>query len=839
MRFILVFLLACLAACQSRPVIVPGTSLELAQERKAAIREIVYRLHFIIPESRTDSIRANLNLSFELTDVQGPVQLDFTPSSTLLKSILINGRPTEVDYENEHLLLSASYLNKGSNHVEINFMAGEAALNRHDDYLYTLFVPARAATCFPSFDQPDLKARYELQLTLPLSWEAVSQGKVTKNDTTNGSRTLAFSPTQPTSTYQFAFAVGKFRKVSDGNMTMYYRETDSLKVARNAGKIFQLHRESIDWMTQYTGIPYPYEKFDFALMPAFQFGGMEHPGNIFYREGSLLLDAPSSINEELRRASLIAHETAHMWFGNLVTMEWFNDVWLKEVFANFMAAKIVNPSFPEVNHELRFLMAHYPGAYEVDRSKGTHPIQQPLSNLKRAGSVYGAIIYQKAPIMMRNLEFIVGEKDFQEGIQEYLKTFRYGNATWNDLIGTIAKQTTLDLKEWNESWILKGGRPEIELKRVKEGWQPVARNASPGQTWPQSYQYLVVEGDRSSVQTITPRQALLAAVDTNRLNFIPNFGGRGYGYFSADASNKAYMLKRVFDFPAPQQRAGIWMNQWEYLLAAETKPTDLLLALLGALPKEEDPLLLEYITDRITRIYWQFITQAERELLAGPVAQAFHMQLVTEKEVSLKRTFFNAYRETALLGEDVRRLETYWKEHQAEGLPLSERDRIQMAYALALRGNAKILEEQIAQITNPDKLREVKFVSQALAADDSLRRNFFESLKSPSNRTQEPWVLEGLRLLHHPLRSQSSSVFIPESLAMLEELQRTGDIFFPKGWLDSVLGLAQDPATAQMVNDYLTTHPDLPPDLRNKVLQSADMLYRAAAITRTSDPLAK
>ena len=125
-------------------------------------------------------------------------------------------------------------------------------------------------------------------------------------------------------------------------------------------------------MEQYTGIPYAFGKFDFVLIPAFQFGGMEHAGKILYNASGLMLDESATQNQQLGRASVIAHETAHMWFGDLVTMRWFNDVWMKEVFANFMAAKIVNPSFPEVNHELRFLLSHYPAAYEVDRTPGTN-----------------------------------------------------------------------------------------------------------------------------------------------------------------------------------------------------------------------------------------------------------------------------------------------------------------------------------------------------------------------------------------------------------------------------------------------------------------------------------
>ena len=164
---------------------------------------------------------------------------------------------------------------------------------------------------------------------------------------------------------------------------MLHRETDAAKVARNREQIFDLHAAALAWLEDYTGIPYPFGKFDFVLIPSFQFGGMEHAGAILYNAAGLMLDASATQNQLLGRASVIAHETAHMWFGDLVTMRWFNDVWTKEVFANFMAAKIVNPSFPQVNHELRFLLDHYPSAYQVDRTAGTNAVRQTLGEPQR------------------------------------------------------------------------------------------------------------------------------------------------------------------------------------------------------------------------------------------------------------------------------------------------------------------------------------------------------------------------------------------------------------------------------------------------------------------------
>ena len=128
---------------------------------------------------------------------------------------------------------------------------------------------------------------------------------------------------------------------------MFHRETDAAKVARNREAIFDLHARALEFLERYTAIPYAFGKFDFVAIPAFQFGGMEHAGKILYNASGLMLDESATQNQLLGRASVIAHETAHMWFGDLVTMRWFNDVWMKEVFANFMAAKIVNPSFPD------------------------------------------------------------------------------------------------------------------------------------------------------------------------------------------------------------------------------------------------------------------------------------------------------------------------------------------------------------------------------------------------------------------------------------------------------------------------------------------------------------
>ncbi len=400
-----------------------GVPETLARERAATISSLRYELRFSIPERRTEAVRGSVAIRFVLREPQAVV-LDFARPKDRVSSIKAGGKPVRALFTEDHLTIPAAATAAGNNTIRIEFLAGDDSLNRSDDFLYTLFVPARAHLAWPCFDQPDLKARYRLTLDVPNDWETVSNGAPEQFDAAGYRKSVQFAETQPIPTYLFAFAAGKFQvETAERNgrtFRMFHRETDARKVARSRDAIFDLHARALAWLEEYTGIKYPWGKFDFVLIPSFQFGGMEHPGAIFYNASSLLLDESATQNQLLNRASTISHETSHMWFGDLVTMRWFNDVWMKEVFANFMAAKIVNPSYPEINHDLLFLLSHYPSAYRVDRTAGANPIRQNLTDLDEAGTLYGPIIYDKAPVVVRQLEMILGEQGFRDGMREYL-----------------------------------------------------------------------------------------------------------------------------------------------------------------------------------------------------------------------------------------------------------------------------------------------------------------------------------------------------------------------------------------------------------------------------------
>jgi aminopeptidase N len=820
----------------------PGVSEQLAQERAANISSVRYNLFFDIPQLRSQPITGQVTVGFELHKM-ADVVLDFEQPRDHVRGVTINDTEATPEFINGHIVASARTMHVGQNSIQIQFIAGDEALNRSDDFLYTLFVPARARLTFPCFDQPDLKARYRLTVGLGLGGRVVTNGRQLSRVVTPYERIL-FEETEPLPTYLFGFAAGHFSVETaerDGReFRMFHRESDAAKVARNRDALFDLHAKALKWLEEYTGIPYPWGKFDFVLIPSFQFGGMEHPGSIFYNASSMMLDESATQNQLLNRASTISHETAHMWFGDLVTMRWFNDVWMKEVMANFMAAKIVNPSFPEVNHDLRFLLAYYPAAYDVDRTAGANPIRQELANLNEAGSLYGNIIYDKAPVVMRQLERIMGEQGFRDGLREYLKKYAFSNATWNDLIKILDDRTPEDLASWSHAWVEVRGRPEIAVS-VSKG-QVTLTQKDPlkrGAVWPQRFQLTVGYKDHvGQVAADLKKASVSVPIAGEPLYVLPTGGGIGYGGFSLDDRSRKYFLDHLEDIPDALTRASAVVVLWEEMLAQHTEnngrvgASDFVALAMRALPRETDEQNTQLMLEYVASAYWRFFPQEERLRRAPALDALLREGLGRARTTSLKSAWFRAFRSVAQTKEGVAWLRRLWgREEKIEGLPLSEQDEIALAGALAVReapGSAEILAQQLARTKDPDRKARFQFVMPALSTDARVRAQAFERLRDVNNRRREPWALETLSYLNHPLHARESESNIRAALDLLPEIQRTGDIFFPKRWADSVLSGHRSAEAAKTVQDFLDRGPKLSERLHWVVLSSADELFRAA-----------
>ncbi|MCC9062829.1 M1 family aminopeptidase [Flavobacterium piscisymbiosum] len=826
-----------------------GVSEQLAIFRKKQVSDVRYDLGFEIPGQKTENIKSDLKLYLTLSDLSQPLYLDFKEKTSNIKSIQVNEKSIAIVHEKGHIVIADKDLILGKNTVAISFIAGNLSLNRNDDFLYTLLVPDRASTLFPCLDQPDIKATYKLSLTVPKDWTVLAgadvKEKVEKGDFTS----YAFGESDKMSTYLFSFVAGKFKTVTQqpGNreMTMLYRENNPEKFRVSADTIFNLHQQSVDFLEKYTNYKFPFQKLDFASIPVFQYGGMEHVGAIQYRESTLFLDNSSTDSEKLDRAKLIAHETSHMWFGDLVTMKWFDDVWMKEVFANFMADKIMNPIFPKVNHNLQFLTAHYPNAYAEDRSLGTHPIKQHLENLKDAGSLYGAIIYNKAPIMMRQLEASMGKEAFQKGIEKYIKKYANDNADWNNLVEILDAETPLDMKKWSEVWVNKYGRA-IFSDQIKydvqnrissfEIWQEAEGKSD--NVWPQIFDIGLVYPDQVKVLSVNIKDrnlSLKEAIGLEKpLSIIYNYNGFGYGVFPLDGN-----IESVLNLKDEVGRASTYINIYENTLTGNVTPGKAFDCFLKGIQQEENELVLKVITNQTSNVFWKFLTEKQQTKAQKQLEAVLYSRLQANLPSNIKKTLFNLFSSIAYSNSAKAKLYSLWsKEKVIQSLKLNEDDYTNMATNLAIFKHSKadeILNKARTTITNPDKQKRFDFLLPSLSKDEMVRDAFVKLLKDDENREKESWVAVGLANINHPLHQKSAQKYIRFSLDLVEEIQRTGDIFFPKDWLNNTIGKYSSKYAFDEVQRFLKENPNFSPILKRKLLQATDGLYRAQNIKKETE----
>ncbi len=831
----------------------PGIALALAVDRAQRVSDLRYALQVTLPLDPRAPVTGRVSITFRLYGANTPLVLDFAPGpSGSVARLAVNGIAVEPQLVHGHIVLPTEHLVDGANTLDVGFTAGNGPLNRRADHLYTIFVPARAHEALPCFDQPDLKGVWSLTLDLPTEWTAVANGRVQTRsehvDDTGAPRTrVAFADTAPLPTYLFAFAAGALTERvfvrRDRAIRVYHVGLDARLVAANLDVIVDGHIDALRWMEEYTDIAYPFGKLDIVLLPAFQFGGMEHPGAIFYNASVVLLTESATRQQLLARAHVIAHETAHMWFGNLVTMRWFDDVWMKEVFANAMAAKIVQPQFRELDHELQFLQAHYPAAYDVDRTEGTHPVRQALGNLADAGSLYGAIIYLKSPIVMRQLERMMGEEPFRDAARAYLTTFSFGNAAWPELLEVMATHTSIDIRAWSHDWLEEPGRPQIQVVRSGEDAASITVTTVAGDTsracWPQrlelalgregAVEHIALTLDGEATLRLTPAQFSPDFI-------LPNGHGLGYGDIVLDAQSREWLLEHLPEVPDALTRGSAWLTLWDRMLDAEVQPRALLALAMRVLPCEPSELNLQHLLACIERIVWTFLADAERTEAAPALEAVLRARLDGAESTSIAAACFACLRSIASTPATVQWLRQLWAGEAAlPGLPLGDAELIALTCDLAVRsddGDA-LVDAQLSRTEANDRRAALAFVAPALSSDAARRESFFQTVSDAANRTREPWVIDGMRWLHHPLRADHARHWIAPGLALVEEVQRTGDIFLPKRWLDAMLRGHRSAAAAEVVRRFVATRPaGYSVALTRMILASADLLFRAARVGR-------
>ncbi len=335
----------------------------------------------------------------------------------------------------------------------------------------TQFEATDARRAFPCWDEPDFKASFGVTLVVPEDLMAVSNGaEIERAPLGDGRVAITFADTIVMSTYLVAFVVGPFEATPPADVNGV-----PLRIVAPRGKMhltefaLECSRFCLDYLATYYGIPYPGDKVDMVAIPDFAFGAMENLGCITYRESALLVDDDLATSaEKMRILDVIGHELAHMWFGDLVTMKWWNGIWLNEAFATFMEMKATDAFRPGWKRWLEFAAAERPWAFKTDELAGTRPVEFEVRSPAQAEGMFDGITYGKGSAVLRMMEQYVGEEPFRAGVESYLRRHAYGNTETSDLWESLDGSSGRPVGKIMDTWILQGGYPQLTV-RAEEG----------------------------------------------------------------------------------------------------------------------------------------------------------------------------------------------------------------------------------------------------------------------------------------------------------------------------------------------------------------------------------
>jgi aminopeptidase N len=864
--------LALHAALAADSLMSPGVSIELARYRAERVANVRYEIALDV--TRRDTVLGNVLVSF-IAKKSGDVILDFR--GHWIGDVVVNGKsivgrgkgkavtslPT-LEFNGAHLRIPAQLLRDGANTLYMRFAApiapvGASVIRFTDDkdkrdYLYTLLVPSDANLLFPCFDQPDIKAVFRLRVTGPPGW------KVLTNATD-----------KPISTYLFAFAAGPWVSLSHSlslsgtasatHMSLWVRQSRAHEVETDT--IIAQNRRAKNWLADWFGVPYPFEKMDMLLAPAFPFGGMEHPGAIFYNEESFIYREPPTLVQRLGRQATINHEVAHQWFGDLTTMRWFDDLWMKEGFATYMSAKM-QAAMGDSTAWMSFYLRNKPAAYDVDVTAGTTPVWQELANLDQAKSNYGAIVYNKAPGVLKQLEFLVGDSGFRAGVSSFLKAHAYGNATWRELLDHIGKAAGRDLTSWGQAFFVRPGMPIVEqslsvsasgtIERLALIQRPAQPGVSGKGAWPMKVDVLLQYPDRQVILPVEMRAettVVAAARGMSAPLFVyPNYNDHGYGLFMLDPRSAEYLLGatsyglRVADDrqpatrnPPPFLRAMLWGSLWDLVRDARLDPLHYLDAAIQAVLAERDEQIVSRHLGRIGRVVrdyamYQHIAR-DVDVMRPADVETLLLRGATDmsKSYGLRKMFLDTYVGIASTPAALARLDAWLDSTHAAGEPLRQPSRWSIVTQLASKdwpsASARLDAETRRDTTTAAKRR--AFIAGAAFPRAEVKRAYFERYLRDST-LNEDWVTASLGAFNDADQSALTLPYLRPALDTLPWVQKNRRIFFLGRWLEGFVGGHRSPEALAIVDAFLAENPALPRDLRLKVLQVRDDLERTVRI---------
>ena len=603
-----------------------------AEQRANRISNCAYKIHLDLIKG-SPTYHGNVIATF--TD-QGDGQLSLNFRGQTIEQMVLNGKTINPKVKGRNLELKGSDL-KPQNQLEINYTneydhGGDGFHQFIDpedgeEYLYTNFEPFDAHRLIPCFDQPDLKANYQLTVTAPTEWELITNSIEASSEPTGNDRTTkTYAETQPFSTYLFALIAGPYHAFRDEHngapIGLFCRK--SMAQFLDFEELFTITKSGLDFFEEFFDYPYAFGKYDQIFVPEFNHGAMENVGAVTFNESMVYRDPPTE-NQRRRRAEVILHEMAHMWFGNLVTMRWWNDLWLNESFATFMSFLALEQATRFKSGWQDFNASIKNWAITQDQLITTHPIAGTVQDTDETFLNFDGITYGKGASVLKQLVATIGIDGFKEGMRQYFRTYAYKNATLKDFLNSLEKGSGQELKKWSELWLETSSLntisakwttnetslTELELQQSAPIEYPTIR--------PHKLEIALISSIDNTVSSIpaaiTEQQTIIPLEQDYPIPALvfPNYNDHGYAKISLDSSSLDFVKKGLETIDDALLRQQLWSSLWNMVRDQQLSSVDFLELVRTKISMESNIELVDAVLSHASAAQGRYVPDEWRE----------------------------------------------------------------------------------------------------------------------------------------------------------------------------------------------------------------------------------
>ena len=578
-----------------------GLTQAEAARRAALVKDADYELALSVDGGKVDFTGHEV-LRFSLSSPADGLTVDFTGGR--IERLVVNGAAVEAPKPGLFFELPKASLRAGENVVLIDFShpysVDGAGLYRFKDpeddrvYLYSNFEPYDANKMFPCFDQPDLKATFTATVEAPLDWKVVSTSMEEKTSDAGARRTWTFAKTPRISSYVFSVHAGPYHvwTSSAGAIPLRLFARESLAKYIPSNEWLEITRQGLAFYGDYFALPYPFKKYDQLIVPDFNAGAMENVGAVTFSERYVFRSTPTLEDRE-DMAGTVLHEMAHMWFGDLVTMRWWNGLWLNESFATYMASLSTGRATRFRRSWMTFFSSEKLWAYETDQRETTHPIEGSVPDTEQAFANFDGITYGKGASVLKQLAFFLGEDKFRDGVRRYLKKFSYGNAEEKDFFAAMSEASGSGLDAWTKEWLETTGvntvRAEYACAKGRVSSFALAQSSGNGVLRSHRTAVALDSQEPVSVAYAGARTAVPALVGRPCPALVyPNHGDEDYVKVELDARSLEAVKSGIAALPDPLERMMLWRTLWEMVRDAKWPVSEYQDLVLSALGSEKD-----------------------------------------------------------------------------------------------------------------------------------------------------------------------------------------------------------------------------------------------------------